>query len=41
MAGLWRQYEISDGTYTFLDLVDIHEMLDAREENERRARNPQ
>jgi hypothetical protein len=38
MAGLWKQREAWDGTYTFNDLLDIHEALDVRDENERRAR---
>lgn len=37
MAGLWRQYELNDGTYSFYDLLEIHEMLDARDANERKA----
>jgi hypothetical protein len=35
MAGMWRQRELSDGTYDFSDLLDAHEFLDTREENER------
>lgn len=38
MAQLWRQHETWDGTYTFQDLLDIHEALDVRDENEQRAR---
>lgn len=34
--GLWRQHELWDGTYTLGDLMDIHEMLALRSENERR-----
>lgn len=37
-AGLWQQHQLSDGTYTFEDLVDVHELLDVRAENERRVR---
>ena len=36
-AGLWQQHELWDGTYTFSDLLDAHELLDVRYENERRA----
>ena len=38
MAGIWRQHEMWDGTYTFDDLLDAHEMLAVKTENERRAR---
>ena len=30
---LWRQHEIWDGTYTFDDLLDIHEALWVKNEN--------
>lgn len=36
--GMWRQHECWDGTYTLDDLLDAHEMLAVRYENERRAR---
>lgn len=36
--GMWRQHECWDGTYTLDDLLDAHEMLAVRAENERRAR---
>ena len=36
-AGLWRQHELWDGTYTLDDLLDIVEMLQVRAENQRRA----
>jgi hypothetical protein len=36
-AGLWRQRELSDGTYDFEDLLDALEYLDVRDENTRRA----
>lgn len=36
-AGLWRQHELWDGTYTLMDLLDILEVLQVRQENERRA----
>jgi hypothetical protein len=35
MAGMWRQHELFDGTYSFDDLLQVHEFLDTREENER------
>lgn len=31
------QRELWDGTYTFDDLLDAHELLDVKEENLRRA----
>jgi hypothetical protein len=36
-AGLWRQHEIWDGTYSLEDLLDIHEVLAVKMENEHRA----
>ena len=36
-AGLWRQHELWDGTYTLDDLLDIVEMIRVRRENEARA----
>lgn len=36
-AGEWKQHELSDGTYSFDDLLDIHEMLAVKHENEKRA----
>jgi hypothetical protein len=38
MANLWKQHETWDGTYTMDDLLDIHEMIMVKNENERRAR---
>jgi len=35
--GMWRQHETWDGTYSLEDLLDAHEMLAVRAENERRA----
>ena len=35
-AGLWQQHELWDGTYTLDDLLDILEVLQVRQENERR-----
>lgn len=36
VAGLWRQHELSDGTYDFDDLLDAHELLAVKVENTRR-----
>ena len=36
-AGMWRQHELWDGTYTLDDLLDIVEVLQVKAENERRA----
>ena len=36
MAGIWRQSDTWDGTYTCVDLLDAHEMLDLKAENDRR-----
>ena len=38
MAGVWRQHEVWDGTYTIDDLLDWYEMEAVRIENERRAK---
>lgn len=38
IAGKWKQHELWDGTYTFGDLLDIHEIMIVEEENRRRAR---
>lgn len=38
MAGMWRLHETFDGTYTIDDLMDAHEILDVKEENEARIR---
>ena len=37
-AGLWRQHELWDGTYTLDDLLDIAELIRVRRENEIRAK---
>ncbi len=37
-AGMWRQHEMWDGTYTLDDLLDILELIQVTRENERRAR---
>ena len=36
-AGMWRQHELWDGTYTLDDLLDIVELIRVRRENEARA----
>ena len=36
-AGLWKQHELWDGTYTLDDLLDIVELIRVRRENEYRA----
>ena len=36
-AGLWRQHELWDGTYTLGDLLDVLELLALQAENRRRA----
>jgi hypothetical protein len=36
-AGLWRQHELWDGTYTLDDLLDAVELLGVTAENPRRA----
>ena len=37
IAGKWQQHELWDGTYTFDDLLDIHEIMLVESENRRRA----
>ena len=36
-AGMWKQHELWDGTYTLDDLLDIAELIRVRRENEARA----
>jgi hypothetical protein len=36
MAGMWTQKEVWDGTYVIDDLLDAHEMLMVKAQNERR-----
>ena len=38
IAGMWQQCQVFDGTYDFVDLLDAHELLDVKDENERRVR---
>lgn len=37
IAGVWKQRELWDGTYTLDDLLDAHEMMIIKQENKRRA----
>jgi hypothetical protein len=37
LAQMWRQSELSDGTYSFHDLVEVHRVLNVKDENQRRA----
>ena len=36
-AGMWRQHELWDGTYTLDDLLDAAEVIRVKKENEYRA----
>ncbi len=36
-AGMWKQHELWDGTYTLDDLLDITEMIRVMRENEYRS----
>ena len=36
-AGMWKQHEMWDGTYTLDDLMDAVEMIRVQHENEMRA----
>ena len=36
MAGYWKQHELSDGTYTLDDLLDILEVMQVENENRHR-----
>jgi hypothetical protein len=31
---MWKQKELWDGSYSFLDLLDVNELLDVKEANE-------
>lgn len=35
---MWQQHELWDGTYNLDDLLDAHEILAIKQENEYRAR---
>lgn len=41
MAGAWQQHQVFDGTYSFDDLLDWHEMQIVKNENERRIQDYQ
>jgi hypothetical protein len=41
LSGLWRQNELGDGTYDFLDLVAVNRMLNIQDENRWRAQEAQ
>jgi hypothetical protein len=36
MAGLWRQRELKDGTYSYIDFLNILEMINVENENKHR-----
>ena len=36
-AGMWKQHELWDGTYTLDDLLDVIELIQVTRENEARA----
>ena len=36
-AGMWKQHELWDGTYTLDDLLDAAELIRVKRENEQRA----
>ena len=38
-AGMWKQHELWDGTYTLDDLLDAAELIRVKHENEWRAMN--
>ena len=38
---MWQQHELWDGTYDFGDLLDAHEIMTVKRENQRRAREYQ
>lgn len=38
MAGSWQQHQVFDGTYSFSDLLDWHEMQMTKNENHRRMK---
>jgi hypothetical protein len=40
-VGDWKQHEVWDGTYTFSDLLDWHEMAQVKRENDIRQREYQ
>ena len=38
---MWQQHQVWDGTYTLDDLLDAHEIMDVKIENQERARAAQ
>ena len=34
IAGMWKQHELWDGTYTFNDWLDAVEMIEVKNENQ-------
>lgn len=36
MEGIWKQHEATDGTYSFEDLMNAHEILDIQIINKKR-----
>ena len=38
-AGMWKQHELWDATYTLDDLLDAVELIQVKHENEWRAMN--
>ena len=38
MAGFWKQHELKDGTYDYIDLLDIWEAMNVQSENTERAK---
>ena len=38
-AGMWKQHELWDGTYTLDDLLDAIELIQVNRENEHRAQD--
>lgn len=41
IAGVWKQHELWDGTYTFNDWLDAVEMIQVKNENMERQREYQ
>ena len=41
IAEMWSQHELWDGTYNLDDLLDAHEIIEVKAENQERARKAQ
>lgn len=41
IAGMWQQHEVWDGTYILDDLLDAHEILSVKSENQYRVNESQ